>query len=274
MRPCEIWRPSSSIERKANGVAGRSRSRRLDAIHALGGDAAQEPLTNTIVDSGMPLDVRRRSLQLVTASARGVDRVLLLRQKGNFPEDLGGDLSFLLHNHADRRIRLLAEQELPTSPAPMARRFTMLKRFLHCRVTHHVAASCFITTRTPPAVRCHRVTGEGTLVGPDLASIGIKYGDKELLYHIQYPSGAINYNFVAHSFLLEDGRVLNGLVVARKDGQITLGIATGQLINFAADEVERERPQSVSLMPESLRRELDRATAFRLDRIPAHSAAR
>jgi putative heme-binding domain-containing protein len=100
--------------------------------------------------------------------------------------------------------------------------------------------------------RCHRVTGEGNLVGPDLASVGMKYGDKELLYHIQYPSGAINYNFVARSFLLEDGRVLSGLVLNRKDGQIKLGIATGEQIMFAADEIEEDLPRTVSLMPEGL----------------------
>ena len=92
----------------------------------------------------------------------------------------------------------------------------------------------------------------GTLVGPDLASVGLKYGGKELLYHIQYPSGAINYSFTAITFLLEDGRVLNGLVINRDEGQITLGIATGQQITFSADEVEEERPQTVSLMPKGL----------------------
>jgi hypothetical protein len=55
----------------------------------------------------------------------------------------------------------------------------------------------------------------------------MKYGDKELRYHIQYPSGAINYNFVATTFLLVDGRVQNGLVLHRRDEKITLGIATG-----------------------------------------------
>ncbi len=76
--------------------------------------------------------------------------------------------------------------------------------------------------------------------------------DKELLYHIQYPSGAINYNFVATTFQLVDGRTQNGLVLDRRDGQITLGIATGQKITIEEDDVEDEFPQTVSLMPEGL----------------------
>ena len=100
--------------------------------------------------------------------------------------------------------------------------------------------------------RCHRVDGGGTLVGPDLSSVGTKYDARELLYHIQNPSGAINYNFVAHSYLLTDGRVLSGLVLKRTDNALTLGIATGQQITIASDEVEQERPQAASLMPEGL----------------------
>ena len=80
----------------------------------------------------------------------------------------------------------------------------------------------------------------------------MKYGATEMLYHIQYPSGAINYNFVSHTFLLRDGRVLSGLVIDRQDEQITIGIATGQHVTFDANEVESERPQNISLMPDGL----------------------
>jgi hypothetical protein len=42
------------------------------------------------------------------------------------------------------------------------------------------------------------------------------------------------------------------LVLDRKDGQIKLGIASGEQIMFAADAVDEDRPQTVSLMPEGL----------------------
>ncbi len=52
--------------------------------------------------------------------------------------------------------------------------------------------------------------------------------------------------------MLENGQVLTGLVTDRKDGQITIGIATGQKVSFAAKDVDEEVPQSVSLMPDGL----------------------
>lgn len=252
----------ASVQKLAKQLVDRARQKRrggpvalacLDAIDRLeGGDAAQAFFINTVTDSDMPLDVRRRSLQLVTASVSGADRVFSLQNDGAVPEDLNSELSFLLHNHASSRIRLAASKLLPTDSGADGNKIHDAQSVLKLQGNANRGRELFENHKDAACARCHRVTGEGPLVGPDLASIGIKYGDKELLYHIQNPSGAINYDFNAHSFLLEDGRVLTGLVLSRKDDQITLGIATGQLAVIDADEVEDERPQTVSLMPEGL----------------------
>ena len=60
---------------------------------------------------------------------------------------------------------------------------------------------------------CHRVQGQGQWVGPDLSTIGTKYGTDELLRSILNPSAAIGYNYRTHTVALADGRVLTGLAV-------------------------------------------------------------
>lgn len=224
----------------------------LVVSQSLAGQDAENDLIRVLGDSDMPLDVRRRSLQLVTTSSTGVDRVLALRKEETFPVDLESELVFLLHNHVDRHIRENAEKVLPLKTTEGNRKIHNVQSVLSLQGSAARGRQLFETHKEAACARCHRVTGEGSLVGPDLASIGLKYGDKELLYHIQFPSGAINYSFVAHTFALEDGRVLTGLVIDRKDGQITIGIATGEKVSFPADEVEEEVPQSVSLMPKGL----------------------
>lgn len=224
----------------------------LNANHALAGGDGVGLLTQTLADPAMPLDIRRRALQLVTTSMSGVNRVLALRKKESFPADLESELAFLLHNHADRRIRSTAATVLPVSNAEGKKKIHNVATVLALAGNATRGRKLFETHKDAACARCHRVTGEGPLVGPDLASIGMKYGDKELLYHIQNPSGSINYSFVAHAFALEDGRVLTGLVVNRKDGQVTIGIATGERVSFAASDVEEEVAQSLSLMPEGL----------------------
>jgi putative membrane-bound dehydrogenase-like protein len=224
----------------------------LDAAYALssGGDGVL--LTRTLTDVEMPSDLRRRSLQLLTVSLPGVSQALKMREEKSFPTDLDSELAFLLHNHADRRVRGLAETAMPVSATAGKKKVHSAADVLTLGGDAARGRKLFETHQEANCFRCHRTTGEGPLVGPDLASIGLKYGDKELLYHIQNPSGAINYSFVAHTFVLENGQVLTGLVTDRKDGQITIGIATGQKVSFAAKDVDEEVPQSVSLMPDGL----------------------
>ncbi len=224
----------------------------LEAAHTLNGGDADNLLIETLTDAEMPADLRRRSLQLLTESLPGVNQVLKMREAKSFPAELEGELAFLLHNHADRRVRGLAETALPLASTTGKKKVHSAAEVLSLAGDVARGRKLFETHQDTACFRCHRITGDGPRVGPDLASIGLKYGDKELLYHIHNPSGAINYSFVAHTFVLKNGQVLTGLVTDRKDGLITIGIATGQKVSFSAIEVEDEIPQSVSLMPEGL----------------------
>ena len=75
---------------------------------------------------------------------------------------------------------------------------------------------------------CHRVQGQGQWVGPDLSTIGTKYGKEELLRSILYPSAAIGYNYKSNVLALADGRVLTGLVVEEAPDRIVLKTADGK----------------------------------------------
>lgn len=224
----------------------------LDALQSLLGDKNQQYSSEVLLDSKLPIDVRRKALQLSTTSSTGVGQVLAIHKQGVLPEDLENELSFLLHNHADRQIRARAQIELPPAAEVGEKKIHSVSDVLALQGDAVRGFNLFHSHKDAACARCHRVNGEGALVGPDLASVGIKYGDKELLYHIQFPSGAINYNFVAHTFLLDDGRAVSGLVVDRSNGQIKLGLATGQFATISIDEVDEEQPQTVSLMPKGL----------------------
>lgn len=221
----------------------------LETLHQVEGN---EALIQVLGNSRMPLDARRRSLQLVTQSMPGVNRVMTMRERGSFPDDLQSELVFLLHNHSDRRVRQMALEALPLAAANSEQRVHSYQAILNVPGDAARGRELFEKNQDAACARCHRVDGGGTLVGPDLSSVGTKYDARELLYHIQNPSGAINYNFVAHSFLLSDGRVISGLVLDRTNQAFTLGIATGQQITIDVEEVEEERPQAASLMPEGL----------------------
>jgi putative heme-binding domain-containing protein len=77
-----------------------------------------------------------------------------------------------------------------------------------------------------------------------------------LLDQILEPSKTIDSQFVAYLLETKDGRALSGLVVEKTDRAVVLKDAQGKTIKVPSAEVEQLVPQSRSLMPELLLRDL------------------
>jgi putative heme-binding domain-containing protein len=62
-------------------------------------------------------------------------------------------------------------------------------------------------------IACHRLGAVGTEVGPDLATVGGK-PPAQLIEAIFDPNRAVEQRYTVTTFVLEDGTVASGLVVA------------------------------------------------------------
>jgi putative membrane-bound dehydrogenase-like protein len=224
----------------------------LVAISNLSVEDAQSFLTEVIVDSQYPLDLRRRALQTIVARPVGVNQMVALHERDKFPSELLSELTFLLHNHADRGVRRTATEAFPLPKTGSGKSLENLNVVLAMPADAERGRVVFHQNKDTACSRCHRVQGEGSWVGPDLSSIGIKYGKKELLYHILNPSGAINYNFVSHMIVLDDGRILSGLIVGRDDSKLVLKTANGDRQEIPIDQIDEQQALNVSLMPADL----------------------
>ncbi|HEV3136345.1 MAG TPA: PVC-type heme-binding CxxCH protein [Pirellulales bacterium] len=98
---------------------------------------------------------------------------------------------------------------------------------------------------------CHTMFGEGNKVGPDLTSADRKNRDA-LLVNILDPSGYVRPEFVAQVAVLNDGRVLTGLVTESTPQSITIVDAKNERAMVPRDEIEQIQPSTQSLMPERL----------------------
>ncbi len=96
--------------------------------------------------------------------------------------------------------------------------------------------------------QCHKIGDEGTLVGPDLSDIRAK-GNETLLSDILDPSRAIEPRWASYVAVMEDGRVITGLLVRENAGGIVLRKAKGIEDNLPRAEIEVLRPNEQSLMP-------------------------
>ena len=97
---------------------------------------------------------------------------------------------------------------------------------------------------------CHQLAGKGTLVGPQLDGVG-KRGAERLCEDILDPSRNVDTAFRMSTLLLDDERVLTGLVREQPDSTLQVIGQDGKATVVAANTVERRRDSSKSLMPEN-----------------------
>lgn len=99
-------------------------------------------------------------------------------------------------------------------------------------------------------VNCHTLFGEGAKIAPDLTGAqrnNVNY----LLENIVDPSATVSENFKLSVVLLDDGRVLNGVLIGRTEKTLTLQTATDQVV-IQRDEIEEMQESPVSMMPDKL----------------------
>ena len=114
----------------------------------------------------------------------------------------------------------------------------------------------FTTDAAAQCKNCHKAGDVGETVGPDLTRIGAKYNKLALLDQILDPSKTIEPQFSTYLLETKDGRVISGLAVERTKDAVVLKDAQGKTIKVASADIDRLVPQSRSLMPELLLRDL------------------
>ncbi len=109
------------------------------------------------------------------------------------------------------------------------------------RVFQSEAASCS---------KCHAIGGRGATIGPDLMNL-VHRDYHSVLRDISQPSFAINPDYIGHSVVLNDGRVLVG--VLQSDGDhLLLGDEKGQVTRLKRDEIDTLQASPTSIMPKGI----------------------
>jgi len=103
---------------------------------------------------------------------------------------------------------------------------------------------------------CHLIRGQGKNVGPDLSKLGKQRTREQMLENILLPSKTIDPKYVNYVIETKDGRVVTGLITERTADQLVIRDATAQEIRLAFSEIEVSIPQSKSLMPDLLVKDL------------------
>ncbi len=98
--------------------------------------------------------------------------------------------------------------------------------------------------------KCHTIYGRGGTIGPDVSNL-VHRDYASVLRDIEHPSFAINPDYLSYNVVLNDGRVLTGVVQSTGD-TISIGDSKGGTTVLKRADVDEMRPLPVSTMPEKL----------------------
>ena len=106
--------------------------------------------------------------------------------------------------------------------------------------------------------RCHRVRNHGSVVGPDLTSVGNRFSHRDILESVLEPSAVVAEKYRHVQIVTTAGQTIVGRVVASGDYRSpTLRISTDPLapaktIEISKNEIEAHEFSKVSPMPKGL----------------------
>lgn len=100
-------------------------------------------------------------------------------------------------------------------------------------------------------VRCHKVSGVGGDVGPDLVGIGKRHNREYLLESIALPDKQIAKDFDSVVLTLRNGQSRSGILKSETEKEVRIMTAEGQLLTIPTAQIE-ERSRGKSAMPEDL----------------------
>jgi putative heme-binding domain-containing protein len=209
-------------------------------------------LADIVTARDYPLGLRREALRGMASRQDGGYRVIELARAGKLPQDLKNDATALLYASPIRGVRDAASGVLPLPKLAGGRTLPPIGDLLQREGNVEKGRQVFFREGATACASCHRVQGSGHWIGPDLSTIGVKYGRDELVRSILSPSAAIGYNFRSLVVALADGRVLTGLPVEETSGKLVLKTATGERVAIPTGSIEDRHTSDVSLMPDGL----------------------
>jgi putative heme-binding domain-containing protein len=98
---------------------------------------------------------------------------------------------------------------------------------------------------------CHKLFGEGNVVGPELT--GYERGNPDFwLDNLLYPSLEIREGFGNYTARLKNGQILTGMLESQGASGIVLRDLAGQKTRVAQAELQTLEASPISIMPEGL----------------------
>jgi putative heme-binding domain-containing protein len=209
-------------------------------------------LMRAMVDVSRQIEIRKAAARSLAKTEHGAKDVLSLAKDEKIPLEVAAGAAFTLHAAPWPAIRAEAGKLFPPPPSKNDAPLPAIGELVKRRGDAMRGKTVFLGAGT--CAKCHKVGDEGKEVGPALSEIGDKLSLAAMYESILFPSAGIAHSYEMYSLRLEDGSVVNGLLVSKTPEEIVIKGEDALNRTFKADEVEDMKKQTISIMPADLQK--------------------
>lgn len=197
--------------------------------------------------------VRAECLTLLladTASARSTLQAML--EHGLEPALVTVDQRAMLLSHPNPEILQLAQRVLGSGIT--ADRQSVVRDYwsaLSLAGNHQAGQAVFDRV----CASCHRISGRGHQVGPDLSDSRNR-SREAILVDLLDPNQRIDPQYLAYQILTVDGQLFQGLLLSESSDNLVLRLAGGQERTVLRSEIEQLKVGGKSLMPDGVEKDV------------------
>jgi len=195
--------------------------------------------------------VRREAVEVLFGRRAGIEAVLdAIESHQLSTAEIDPARWVHLHNHPDRRLRERAQRIVAARPSTSGDRGKLIALYQPALALAGRREQGRIVFAKICAT-CHQAEGQGTQVGPDLATVSGRPPD-DLLVHILDPNREVAPNYINYNVATTDGRVVSGIIAEETATTVLLKRALGASDQISRDQIDSISSTGVSLMPEGL----------------------
>ena len=203
--------------------------------------------------NALPTSVRQRAIDLLVSRNEGPAFLIDALKKAQITRgDLTASQIQTLRQHGNPAISRPALEIFGKIDADRAAVIERFRPALEMKGDVKLGEKLF----TERCATCHRITGRGFAVGPDLESVRGN-GREYLLTHLIDPNREVNSRFVAYTAQLREGETVTGLLARETDGAVTLKLANAEEKTIPRAQISKLTASAQSLMPVGLEEGLD-----------------
>jgi uncharacterized repeat protein (TIGR03806 family) len=227
--------------------AERVASERADAARAVA----------TLARSGVDADQRVRLIDGLLASTSSAMQLAQAVAKQSFPRDVREDVLAKATASSSAEVRDLFERFLPEEQR--TKRLGAVvnpEEILALAGDAQRGRKIFYEHQAARCRSCHKLEGQGTEIGPDLAEIVKQNGPAQWLESMLDPSKKIDPKYLMYVVETASGTIHTGLLMEKDAQTVVLKDEKNELVRIAAGEVSLMVAQPKSMMPDLLLRDL------------------